>query len=460
MKAFQYIGLAAITLMAITTLNGSQLQAAKPDEALSAFQCNNLEKASELQMLEGKDGMFFRIIPDIKMFHPFTDATVENIAKISKTLKANGTTLIYVPVPTKAMVLPELLPEKAVHYGFQPTVANALYGDVIKRLQARDVVVIDIASPMRANAKGANGDFAFFRTDFHWTAQGAGPAAFEIARQLVALPGYVGKSNLDVAPTELPSVTIPSTMHKMVQHYCRNAVPTATAHPYKFETATGDIFGEEPNVSAATDIFAGEATNGIALVGTSFSDMNVSNFAGFIEHYTGLPVENHSISGGNQFGSILSFMTSREFKENKPKYLIWENPIYNNLAQFGDGPLLEILSAAAQNCTQTLAAEKQDAKSVSINLAAKTFEVNDLILADIGDNRGRKVTFKFETQDGIIREREIERGERLRSTGRYFLPLNDLAGQPFRKVLITFDAELAQGNQISLCSLNTGEITQ
>jgi alginate biosynthesis protein AlgX len=460
MNVFRHPGLSLIAMSALTALNSNLALAAAATDSPSAFQCNNLEQASDFQVLEGKDGMFFRIIPDIKMFHPFSDATVENIVKISEALKTKGITLIYVPVPTKSMILTDFLPEKAKTFGFQPGIANAIYDDVIKRLQTRGVIAVDIASPMRAKAKGTNGDLAFFRTDFHWTAQGAGPAAKEIAHRLAELPDYPGKPNFDQAPVELPVEVIQSTMRKIVQRHCRQAIPAAAAHPYKFEAASADIFGEDQGASTATDIFASKSTNSIALVGTSFSDMGVSNFAGFLGHYAGLPVENYSISGGNQFGSILSFMTSREFKENKPKYMVWENPIYNNLAQFGDGPLLEILAAAHQNCKQTFMVEKQDAKSLSVNLAGKSFDGSEVILADIGANLGRKVKFQFSTTDGIVREREVERGERLRSTGRYFLPLNDLTGESFNKISITFDADVSAGSQISLCSLKTGDITQ
>jgi alginate biosynthesis protein AlgX len=460
MNVLHRLGFLSRALYAGATFCSGLSSAAMADDTPSAFQCNNLEQAGDFQVLEGKDGMFFRIIPDIKMFHPFTDATVENIAKISNALKAEGTTLIYVPVPTKSMILPDLLPEKAKAFGFQPAVTNAIYDDVISRLQARGVIAVDIASPMRAKAKGSNGDLAFFRTDFHWTAQGAGPAAQEIARRLVALPNYTGKPGPAVAPVELPVEVIQSTMRKIVQRHCRQAIPAAAAHPYKFETASSDIFGEDQSVSTEADIFATAGTNSIALVGTSFSDMNVSNFAGFLGHYTGLAVENYSISGGNQFGSILSLMTSREFKESKPKYIVWENPIYNSLAQFGDGPLVEILAAAQQNCRQTFSVEKQNAKSVLINLGGKSFDESQVILADIGENLGRKVKFQFTATNGIIREREVERGERLRSTGRYFLPLNDMVGETFSKVSITFDADLTAGSQISLCSLKTGDTTQ
>jgi alginate biosynthesis protein AlgX len=429
-------------------------------DAPSAFRCKNLEKASDIQLLEGKDGMFFRVIPDIKMFHPFTDATIDNLAKISSALKANGTTLIYVPVPTKSMILPDLLPEQAKLYGFDPVIANAIYSDIIDRMKARGVIAVDIATAMRDKPKAANGDLAFFRTDFHWTAQGAAPAALEIARRIAALPGYDGKLDLTAEPIELPAVRIQSTMHKAVQHYCRSAIPSASAHPYKFETAPIDILAETQTEPGKSDIFAASGPSGIALVGTSFSDMAIADFAGFLEHYSGLQVENHSISGGNQFGSILSYLTSREFTKTRPKFLVWENPVYNNLAQFGDAPLLEILAAAKQDCGVSLAAERQDAKSVLVDLTGHAFGEADLISADVGDNAGRKVTFEFTTSKGEHHVREVERGERLRSTGRYFLPLSDLVGADLSKVLISFDVDMTEQKSISLCRIQTGEVTQ
>jgi alginate biosynthesis protein AlgX len=451
------VGIPALALITTYFVASEMPRAQAAAEYPSAFQCKNLEKAAEIQLLEGKDGMFFRIIPDIKMYHPFTDATIDDLARISSALKAKGTTLIYVPVPTKSMILPGQLPERAKLYGFDPVIANSIYDDVIKRLGEKGVVAVDIASAMRTHSKSSNGDFAFFRTDFHWTAQGAGPAAKEIARRIVLLPGYSGEPKLNDEPVELPSEKISSTMHKIVQHYCRLAVPDSAAHPYKFPTADTDIFGEKSDAAAETNIFADGGSAAVALVGTSFSDMGVSNFAGFLQHYSGLPVENYSISGGNQFGSILSYLTSREFKESRPKFLVWENPIYNNLAQFGDAPLKEILASANEDCGQALPTEKLDGRTLTVNLSGKKLDSGETFLADIGDNRGRKAVFRFIYSNGEAREREVERGDRLRSTGRYFLPLDDLSGEVFSKVAITFDADITESTSVSVCKSQQGD---
>ena len=184
--------------------------------------------------------------------------------------------------------------------------------------------------------------------------------------------------------------------------------------------------------------------------------MSVSNFAGFLQLYSGLAVENYSISGGNQFGSILSYLTSREFKKSKPQYLIWENPIYNNLAQFGDGPLKEILAAAEEDCGESLPATKVDGRTLAVNLSGKRLAGNETFLADIGSDRGRKAVFRFSYSNGETREREVGRGDRLRSTGRYFLSLDDLSAEEFSKVAITFDADVDDATSVSICKIQLG----
>jgi alginate biosynthesis protein AlgX len=456
-QLIQKLSILGLALAASPAFTPALQRAHAAAEIPSAYECKNLEKASEIQLLEGREGMFFRVIPDIKMYHPFTDATIADLARLSRVLKSKGTTLIYVPVPTKSMVLPDLLPERAKLFGFDPTMANSIYNDVIQRLEAKGVAAVDIATPMRAHSKGANGDFAFFKTDFHWTGQGAGPAARDVAARISLFPEFEGKTNLDAAPAELPSEKISSTMRKIVQRFCRLPVPIAAAHPYQFAAAGSDIFGDKEAALPASDIFADGPSNRIALVGTSFSDMPVSNFAGFLEYYSGLPVENYSISGGNQFGSILSYLTSREFQKSRPKFLVWENPIYNNLAQFGDAPLMEVLAASNEDCGRKLPAEKVDGRTMTIDLAGTKLASDDIFLADIGGNSGRRASFKFTLEIGGARERVVERGERLRSTGRYFLPLNDLAGEQFSKLAVTFDADLSESTSVSICKVNSGD---
>ena len=128
--------------------------------------------------------------------------------------------------------------------------------------------------------------------------------------------------------------------------------------------APEDLFDAPTNISEQPlwDIFGSGDQATIALIGTSYSDKPISNFAGYIEHWTGVPLDNYSISGGNQFGSILSYITSREFQEQRPRFLIWENPIYNNLGQYGDAPWAEIVASGVPSSWAAAAAKAPSAE--------------------------------------------------------------------------------------------------
>ena len=86
--------------------------------AASAFGCKHLEDNPTLPAVEGKDGFFFRIFADLRMQHPFTDEVTTMMGQLSDALKAHGTTLLYVPIPTKSVTLPTFLPEEATMFGF------------------------------------------------------------------------------------------------------------------------------------------------------------------------------------------------------------------------------------------------------------------------------------------------------------------------------------------------------
>ena len=418
----------------------------------TAYGCSNLEDIAELQMIEGKDGMFFRILADLRLQHAFTNQTVDHLAEMAKALEKNGTTLIYVPIPTKSQVLPELVPERAALYGFDAGIATEIYDDVVRRLNEKGVAAVDIATPMRENNRNGFGEYSFFQADFHWTAHGADVAANAIADRLKTLPAYGDVTPVRFDMKEVAPPTEYSSMRELLQKHCLSHVPTVTAHTYEAIRAE-----DEAARSGSMDIFGsgGEAT--IALVGTSYSDKPISNFAGYLENHAGIPVDNYSISGGNQFGAILSYITSREFQEQRPRFLIWENPIYNNLGQFGGAPWSEILAASRGECSPAIAASAIGENGMEAALTTIKLDDDDVILADIGSDVSRKATFTLTAADGTVRTRSIERGDRLRSTGRYFFSLSGLPQGAVDKVSVTFDAPVDDTTTLSICKTKTGE---
>lgn len=445
--------LAGTALAAVLIAAASQVRAETPGgQPPSSFGCRSLEEIAELQMIEGKDGMFFRILADLRLQHAFTDQTVEHLAEMAKALEKNGTTLVYVPLPTKSQVLPELVPARASLYGFDAGIATEIYDDVVRRLKERGVAAVDIATPMRNNNRNGFGEYSFFEADFHWTAHGADVAAKAIGEALKALPAYGDVTPVRFDMREVPPPEEFSSMRELLQKHCVSHVPAVTAHTYE------TIRVEDPTAEAGSmDIFGSSDEATIALIGTSYSDKPISNFSGYIEHWTGVPVENYSISGGNQFGSIISYITSREFQERRPRFLIWENPIYNNLGQYGGAPWAEIIAASRGECSAAIPASAKGENAVEADLSTIQLDHDDVILADIGSDTSRKATFTLTGVDGTVRTRSIERGDRLRSTGRYFFSLAGFPEGSLQKVEVTFDAPAGETSSLSICKTNTGE---
>ena len=189
------------------------------------------------------------------------------------------------------------------------------------------------------------------------------------------------------------------------------------------------------------------------LVGTSFSDAPLANFAGYLSQSTGLEVLNYAVTGGNQYGAITSYLISRDFAAARPRFLIWENPIYNNLAQFGPDPMEELITAASNSCTRQLQVEKADPNTLTADLRGLNLRQDASILADLGADGGRRAEFRFVTASGITRTTSIERSGRVQSSGRFFKSLGTLWLPDLQTRSVTFDHPVSADTTLSLCNL-------
>lgn len=438
-------------LMLGATLAALSAAASPALAASSAFGCKHLEDNPTLPSVEGKDGFFFRIFADLRMQHPFTDDTVEQMGKLADALAAHGTTMLYVPIPTKSVTLPSFLPEEAKLFGFDEDVAVAVYEDQVKRLKDRGVNAVDLLSALRTT-DGSNPPF--FRSDFHWTSRGAETAAQTIGALIKAMPAYADVTPVTFETKPIGAELAVSGMRRTLQAYCVLNLPPVVSTAYE----TVEVASTDANLDIFGDSGGGGGTGGtddeIALVGTSFSDALVPNFAGFLAEYASLPVANMAITGGNQFGAITSYLTSREFQENRPKFLVWENPIYNNLAQFGTGSITELIAAARDECKPIGDNKVVDraAGKFEAELGSTAIEPSQVLLADAGDNGSRDVVVNFQAKDGRTFTREIHRGDRFRGTGRFYIPLESLDSLELAKVSIKFDRLSEETATISLCN--------
>ncbi len=412
----------------------------------SAFGCSNLETASALPSLEGKDGVFYRVMADLRMRHPMEDPVVDQMAALSEALASGGTTLIYVTVPTKSQAMPDYLPAEAADYAFDPETARLVYQDIIGRLSAKGVLAPDLLTALSAATPD---EPAFFQADFHWTTAGARLAARAIAEMIVAQPAYEGLSLSEYRTVELERTAAFSTMRRTLQVLCTEELPRVEAVAHRTE-----LIGAADE--AVADIFAGgdDAVQAV-LVGTSFSDSPLGNFAGFLTEFTGLDVVNYAVTGGNQFGGMTSYLTSRDFAENRPRFLIWENPIYNNLAQYGPDPMDELIAAAGQTCTTPLPVTKTGDNSVTADLGDVSLGKSDVIFADLGTDGPREALFSLKSATGITRNATIQRSDRMLASGRFYKPLGSLWHPDLTELTVTFDRPVTEATTLTLCSASS-----
>jgi len=439
MIASRYI----LACLACSVAFGIQSQAAT-DTAPHDFGCKFLEQKADPQSIIGQDGFVFRVHTDLRLHHTFTDQTVTNLAHLSKWLKQNGTTLIYAPVPTKSQAMPDYLPQTAKLYGYDDRISSVVYEDIIDRLKAAGVVTVDLMTALRAAEPGKE---PFFKADFHWSPEGARLAAKAISETIKAQPEYQQVTKTHFQTVARPKTPLFSKMRNNLQRYCKESLPAINSVTYQTQEAGGSSQG------ATLDLFGPQEADPIALVGTSFSDAQYYNFAGFIRQYSSLRLTNYSVTGGNQFGSMLSYLTSNDFKTSRPKFIIWENPIYNNLGQFGAAPWVELWASARQECVSTAANLKDGGKETFLdNLSRRSLQEDLAILVDSDDTSIRSVNVKVDYASGRSRNITIERNSRIRSTGRFYMPVRPIAHEQISQLTIDFSKPSDGVPIVQLCS--------
>lgn len=426
----------------------------------SAFGCANTEYAPTAS-IEGRDGVFYRVQSDLRLQHPMSDIVVDQLATLSRALADQGTTLLYVNVPTKGQAMPGFLPPEAAAYGYDKAKMRANYLDVVNRLNAAGVATPDLMSAMLAAAPDEK---VFFPSDFHWTPTGARLAAKAIGDTIRALPAYDAVTPVPFISQEAAREVAFSGLRRELQTFCKQTLPPVEAVTWVTTRAdetvpdAGDIFPDAPATGEGElDIFGtGGAGASLVLVGTSFSDSSINNFAGFLSEFSGMDVTNYSITGGNQFGSMTSYLTSREFAEKRPTFLVWENPIYNSLAQFGPLPMDELIIAAGPNCDVSTGAVAEGG-TLTADFPPGKLKPSDAFLFDQGTDSARIATITFESSRGVRRSVTLERGDRLRATGRFFLRLQPYWQPDLTRITASFDRPIGTTSTITLCPPPKGD---
>ena len=401
---------AALCLMALC---------AAPAAAQSVHGCTDLGAQGRWASVEGAGGVFFRIDPDLMMTHPFSDDTVTALADLSRALAAQGTRLIYVPLPTKALAMPEGLPPEARDLGYDATLAATLYDDMLARLAAAGVTAVNARAALRSGAGAAP---SFFGPDPRLTAAGARRAAEAIAGSLATLPGMSDLPRARFETRSASATRLPSDMRVALQRHCLIPLP-------EVETETFVTTRLEGGATAGGNALLGTGSTEarVALVGTEYGGDPALNLAGFLSTATGLEVQGYAVTGGGAFAAISSYLTSRAFAESRPAVLVWANPVFESLADHGDQPMRELIAAAGDTCRVALPAGPGAVPGVLVaDLAGLDPGLPTVLLVDTGGAAATSLTLAVQEPGGPALSRSVHRHKAQAPTGRFYVPLDGL----------------------------------
>lgn len=415
-----------------------------PAAAQSIYGCTDLDDRHGLPSVEGDNGVFYRIDPDLRMFHPVSDDSIARLRTLSSALANLGTTLIYVPMPTKSLVMPNQLPQAALDHGFDVSIATTVHDDILRRLRLSGIVTADVRSALRVGPDMAP---SVFPTDYRLTAAGADRAARAIAEAMGNTAGFADLPKGRFASTITGQETLPSAMRAALQRHCQITLPELVVDSYALSRVQGQVAASDTNLLADAVTSAR-----VAVVGTEHVGTTSSNFAGALAAASRLDVQQYTVDAGGSFAAISSYLTSRAFQDQRPAYLIWINPVENNLAIFGDQPMRELAAAAGGNCRVPLPATPAVASgAVTAELSALDPAQPYTIYIDAEGTPALRADFAFMSSSGLLRTRTVQRHPGQVATGRFYMPLTGLWPEGATNVTITLDVAPTVPVRVTAC---------
>lgn len=426
-------------LVSLSTLLGAQSA-----QAQSAYACRDLETHAGLAAVEGVDGTFFAIRPELQAHHGMADDTIAELSKLNAALASRGTTLVLLPVPTRGQVLVNKLPSMAGHLGFSASASGAVHLDMIQRLNNAGITVADPLIPLRKAALA--GARPYFETDPRPTPHGARILAQTVGDLLVDHPDLADVTREVYITSEAANTTLASAMRAQLQTACQSPIPTVSTQTFTTARQTG-------GAAIAGTTFGAPKGNRLVVLGAEVTGTPALNLAGFLSETTGLEVLNYGLPGGGAFAAINSYLTSADFQASPPRVLVWEFPVSASMAQNGDQPLAELIAAAGGACRATLGATRSPSGDrLRADLSQVPPDAQLTLSLDTGGAAMPFVRFHFTGNDGLVRSRSIYRHPDQILTGQFYMPLSGLNATGLRGVEIEGPAAFGLQARLAACS--------
>lgn len=405
--------------------------------AQSAYGCRNLASSASLPAVEGAGGQFFRIDPDMMMDHRLSEQSLSQLKTLSTALAASGTQLLYLPMPTKSLVLPQALPPMAAHLGFDPVVAASVYAETLDRLDAAGIAYVDVRQTLRQ--AHAAGGAPYFGTDWRLSPEGGAALADVLADRIVRFERVGPLPRARYVTNAGQPGEVASLMRLQLQQNCRSPLPRLIAPDHQTNRAVPGA----PDTGAAP----------VVVLSTALTGTPTTHMAGFLKARIGLDVAQITVAERGAFGAITTYLTSDAFRKAPPAVLVWEHPIWHRLGARGDLPMTELITAARGGCDIPLEVAKGTRPNTArADLTSLTPGQSVSLMIDLERLPVQRLRVDFLSADGRARSRTIERPKDHTPSGRFFLSTDGLWPAGVAVIDITADRPFLTLPNVFLCA--------
>lgn len=309
---------ALTALVAMTTTGAAQAACAPGSTCFELCPEVSLETSyntagSALRYLfNGKGSWLFATELDLRQDFRFTEQALAGMARLKQTFDRHGTTVVIVFTPPRALMHPDKLRQARYDHGR----ALSTYRVALQQLRQLGYVVPDYTRLI----PDKDGTF-YQRRDHHWTTIGARKTARLVADTIAELPEYRDLRKTAFVTELKGQYKKYGTLGNVATRVCGLGMPNQYLASYS--TSARDSKGDDESALFGDNVQRPE----VALIGTSFSKGKVDyNFAGFMQEYLSVAIDNRAIRGGGYNGALEQMIIDGYFSSNPPRLLIWEIP--------------------------------------------------------------------------------------------------------------------------------------
>lgn len=236
---------------------------------------------------------------------------VQRMRDLVDQLARHGVRTVILPIPTKAELYEEHVPARLGRHVLRMDRVN-------RALEAQGLESIHLDEALQHARQ--RGEQVFFRTETHWTPEGARVAATVTSAWLRAHGGLTLTPQAFEVRTDAPRPLESDLVNYLpLRPWFASLQPTPETYiPYSF--SSHDVADDEGALFNST-------SNQLAVVGTSYSADERWNYPGWLRVGLGTDIDNISDKGKGPFVPMERFLKMVEDDKTGAKLVVWEMPV-------------------------------------------------------------------------------------------------------------------------------------